>query len=208
MIEKIILRKEVKKVLLDLMFKGKIIPGQRISLPDIANKLEVSVTPVREALTQLTESGVVVYIPNRGFFVSELEEKEIKDVYQIIIALEALAIRNTNYSAKHIEKLKKIQALFLASKTNVARLKYDLKFHDTLIEGQDNQVLKKIIEDTRLRIFFYELEYMKKSEMRPKSDDSHDKIIKYLETGQTDLAIDELTANWILSVENIFNASI
>ena len=204
MIEKVILRKEVKKVLLDLMFKGKIVPGQRISLPEISNKLEVSVTPVREALTQLTESGVVVYIPNRGFFVSELEEKEIKDVYQIIIALETLAMRNTNYSAKHIEKLKKVQSLFLASKTNVARLKYDLKFHDTLIEGQDNQVLKKIIEDTRLRIFFYELEYMKKSEMYSKSDDSHDKIIKYLETGQMDLAINELTSNWILSVENIF----
>lgn len=203
MIKKVTLRKEVKKTLLDLMFKGEIKPGHRISLPTIANKLEVSVTPVREALTQLTESQVLTYIPNRGFFVTELKEKDFKDIYEIIITLESLAVANTVYTESHIQKLKKIQSSFIEAKNNIERLRHDLQFHDALIELYDNNLLKKIIDDTRIRIFFFELEYMKVNEKRPKSDHSHNKIINYLEKGKKQEAVEELSINWILSVKDI-----
>ncbi len=203
MIKQITLRKEVKKILLELMFKGEIKPGHRISLPSIAEKLQVSVTPVREALTQLTESQIITYIPNRGFFVSELKEKDFRDIYDIIITLESLAVMKTKYSQKHIRKLEKIQNAFISAKNNYDRLRFDLKFHDSLIEACENDLLKKIIDDTRIRIFFFELEYMKIHEKRIESDHSHDKIIKYLKNDRKQEALKELAHNWVLSVKDI-----
>ena len=72
MIQKYIFRDAIKDVLLNFMLENSIKPGERISLAAIAKKLDVSVTPIREALTQLSETGIVTYKANRGFFVTEL----------------------------------------------------------------------------------------------------------------------------------------
>ena len=93
MIIKHILRNQVKEILLDQMIKGKVKPGKRISLPSFAEELSVSVTPIREALTQLTESGIITYISNRGFFVTDLNEKEASEIYEVISLLEGQAIK-------------------------------------------------------------------------------------------------------------------
>ena len=68
MLKKIIFKNEVKEILLGHILQGNVNPGERISLPKVASELEVSVTPIREALTQLSETGIVNYIANRGFF--------------------------------------------------------------------------------------------------------------------------------------------
>jgi len=72
MIQKNIFRNAIKDILLNFMLENKAKPGERISLAALAKELDVSVTPIREALTQLAETGIVTYKANKGFYVTEL----------------------------------------------------------------------------------------------------------------------------------------
>src|SRR5680860_1329108 len=72
MSDKTNVRDKVREHLLEQMQEGNLEAGQSISLAALARKLKVSVTPVREALTQLQQSQIVQAIPNRGFSIAKV----------------------------------------------------------------------------------------------------------------------------------------
>jgi DNA-binding GntR family transcriptional regulator len=205
MIQKITFRDQVKKELLSLMFAGEIEPGQRISLADIARKLEVSVTPVREALTQLTETRIVNYIANRGFIVSDLNEVEAIELYDAIALIESSLLSTSIFSSSIIEDLEAFQQKFYAAKSKIERVFFDMEFHKTLVGSATNGLLKKIIEDMRIRIFFYELEYMSMGALKVNSDECHERIIAHLKSGELHAAMEVLRSNWRMSIDNILS---
>ena len=96
MISKIIFRDQVREHLLGQMKKGELQEGQTINLAALARELKVSVTPIREALSQLQQSRIITAIPNRGFIISELSQSEAKDLYDLVAELETLALENSN----------------------------------------------------------------------------------------------------------------
>lgn len=67
-------------------------PGDRIGLVEIAERLGVSLTPLREALTRLKEEGFVLHRPNRGYFVAEATLQEAKELLEMRQALECYAL--------------------------------------------------------------------------------------------------------------------
>ncbi|MBI1266273.1 MAG: GntR family transcriptional regulator [Cryomorphaceae bacterium] len=203
MIQKITFRDQVKEELLGAMFSGEIEPGARISLVDIARKLDVSVTPVREALTQLTETRIVNYIPNRGFVVSDLNENEALDLYEAISLIESALLLTCQFDTQAIIGLEISQKSFLNAKSKTERVHSDMMFHKTLIGPAKNNLLKKIIEDVRIRVFFYELEYMSLDDLKVNSDESHDQIISFLKEGNLTEASAVLRLNWKLSIDRI-----
>ena len=87
------LQSTVRAYLLARIRAGALEPGDRISLPTVARKLELSVTPVRETLTRLGYSGVVAYRERRGFFIEELSAAEAHRLYHTVVALETEALR-------------------------------------------------------------------------------------------------------------------
>jgi DNA-binding GntR family transcriptional regulator len=195
-------RKEIKEILIEAMLQGEIEPGIRISLPELAKKLEVSVTPIREALTQLTEIGIVTYIPNRGFFVTELTKNEASDIFEVITILECKAIEKAAYSDEQLIELRKINRAFEQTTEPTQKLKLDMEFHQKLIESYSNVYLKKIIEDIRTRIFMYELHFMVTQPIQT-SAQMHNNILDALENGNRPKAMEILHANWSLSIQNI-----
>lgn len=195
-------RKQIKDILLELMVQGHIEPGVSMSLPKLSKELGVSVTPIREALTQLTETGMVTYIPNRGFFVAELNQKDAKEIYETISILESEAIKQSHNSKTQIHELKTINDLFNQSMNPLNKLQMDMKFHQKLIENYTNSYVQKLIEDIRMRIIIYEHQFM---DLQP-IDDSfqmHQQIITALEQNDKLTAIDTLKRNWELSINTI-----
>ncbi len=71
---------------------GRIDPGARLMIEPIAARLEMSPMPVRDALQKLVEVGLVEQTPHRGARVTELTIADLRDVYEVRIALESLAI--------------------------------------------------------------------------------------------------------------------
>lgn len=203
MIKKVTYRDEVKRSLLEAMFKGEICPGQRISLPKIAGELEVSVTPVREALTQLAEARIVTYVPNRGFIVTELSIDEVLELYEVITLLETSALLSAAFTERDITKLEKVQQQFTLAKNKEKRVFYDMRFHQLLIDPSANSLIKKLIDDLRIRVFFYELEYMLLDEKKQVSEGSHELIIENIKKGKMAEAASALRENWALSISTI-----
>lgn len=83
------------------ILKGELPPGFQAPEPDIANRLGMSRTPVREALIRLEADGLVGLVPRRGAKVLPICSRDICEIYQILSALEALAVRSA--AGKKIE---------------------------------------------------------------------------------------------------------
>ena len=122
MITKISYRDQVREYLQNQMLLGNLDAGQTLSLAGLARELNVSVTPIREALTQLEQAKIIGSIPNRGFVILNIDTSEAKNVYELIATLEALAIENSAFSVSAVKELKSAQMKFTGAKTSVERV--------------------------------------------------------------------------------------
>jgi len=95
MIMKVNLRTQVRDHLLSEMIKGKLKIGKTLNLAALSRELNISVTPIREALTQLQQANIIKAIPNRGFIIAPLDVKEAEDLYSLVASLEVMAIENS-----------------------------------------------------------------------------------------------------------------
>jgi len=87
------LRDRVEKELRDAILSGIFRPGQKLVESDIAEQLDVSRAPVREALTALERDGLVIDIFRRGYFVAEFTEEDIEEIYSLRLILEIGGLR-------------------------------------------------------------------------------------------------------------------
>ena len=87
------LRDVVFNTLREAILKGELKPGERLMELQLASKLGVSRTPIREAIRMLEQEGLAVTIPRRGAEVARMTEKDMEDVLQIRAALDELAVQ-------------------------------------------------------------------------------------------------------------------
>ena len=102
------LRDVVFNTLRQAILRGELKPGERLMEIQLANKLGVSRTPIREAIRKLELEGLVLMIPRKGAEVAEITEKSLKDVLEVRRALEELAVEIAceKMTAEQIEELK------------------------------------------------------------------------------------------------------
>lgn len=130
----------------DLMLNYELVPGQRLVFVDLAKRLNVSRTPVNNALSILAQEGYLDFVPNQGYSVRRLKRKEAEELYQIREVLEVgfivQAIRNMN--DKSLEKLRSCKEAYenLIS-LHVTRKMFiiDTEFHLAIMEMTGNDLL-------------------------------------------------------------------
>src|SRR3989475_13333771 len=76
----------------NLILCNEYMPGQKLHHQHLSERLGVSRTPVREALTRLVQEGYVTFLPNRGFTCKEIRLQEAEELYDLREALEAFAV--------------------------------------------------------------------------------------------------------------------
>ena len=89
------LRDEVKDHLLLQIQTGQLIVGKTINLAALSRDMGISVTPIREALSQSEQAQVLQAVPNRGFIVARLSQHEVKNLIEIVAQLEVMALENS-----------------------------------------------------------------------------------------------------------------
>ena len=130
------------------IIKDEIKPGEKIIESQIAREMGVSRSPLREAIQKLEKENILVVIPYKGIYVNMLGKKEIEDIYNLRIMLEAYAIK------KIIEKKDKKILQILSKKAKDLKntvkkgqieclSQKDMEFHRTICLFADN---KKLIE--------------------------------------------------------------
>jgi DNA-binding GntR family transcriptional regulator len=147
---------------------GALAPGQKIIEADLANKLQVSRVPVREALKILEAQGIVVGRPHRGVRVVEFDRTKIAQVYEIRLFLEKIAIRDARAKAANMPKLlANLGVIIDRMEHHLARsdllgvMKADMDFHHEICLASENEIVI-ILWETLARhmmiIFEHELE--------------------------------------------------
>lgn len=102
----------VYQILRDSILTQVFKPGERLNVPDLAKKLDVSITPVKEAITRLTAEGLIAVQPRSGTFVTELTPDYIAETFELRIALECFAAEKAmrKLTVEHIEQLREMVA--------------------------------------------------------------------------------------------------
>ena len=160
------LRDVVFNTLRQAILRGEMEPGERLMEIQLADKLGVSRTPIREAIRKLELEGLVIMIPRKGAEVAHITEKDMRDVLEVRAALEELAatLACRNVTPERIEELKMANERFdaaIISKDVVAIVDADVNFHDIIYAMTDNQRLIQIINNLREQMYRYRLEYVK-----------------------------------------------
>ena len=111
------LRDVVFNTLRQASLRGEMEPGERLMEIQLADKLGVSRTPIREAIRKLELEGLVIMIPRKGAEVAHITEKDMRDVLEVRAALEELAatLACRNVTPERIEELKMANKRFEAA---------------------------------------------------------------------------------------------
>lgn len=168
------LRDVVFNTLREAILKGELKPGERLMELQLAAKLGVSRTPIREAIRMLEQEGLAVTIPRKGAEVARMTEKDMEDVLQIRDALDELAasIACEQISEEELAELRHTMHEFEEStKTgDVKRIaEADVRFHDIIYHATRNVKLENMLNNLREQMYRYRVEYLRMKEF-PNSD--------------------------------------
>ena len=136
---RIVLRDQVKTILLERILSGDYAPGDRLVETRIAQELGTSQAPVREALRELELLRFLESAPFRGTWVREVSDAELIEVFPIRAALEEVAARE---AAKRLDGdvaalEAEIDAMAKAEDV-VAQAEHDTRFHELIVEASGN----------------------------------------------------------------------
>ena len=191
------LRDVVFNTLRQAILRGELKPGERLMEIQLANKLGVSRTPIREAIRKLELEGLVLMIPRKGAEVAEITEKNMRDVLEVRKALEELAVQLAceKITAEEIEEMKKAAEEFrmiLKNKDITEIAEADVRFHDIIYMATDNQKLILLLNNLREQMYRYRVEYLKREEAHPQLIAEHAAIIEYISKGEKKAATDAM----------------
>lgn len=179
------LRDVVFNTLREAILKGDLQPGERLMELQLAAKLGVSRTPIREAIRMLEQEGLAVTIPRKGAEVAKMTEKDMEDVLQIRDVLDELAasIACEKISGEQLEELRQTMHEFEESiKTGgIKRIaEVDVRFHDIIYQSTGNPKLVSILSNLREQMYRYRVEYLKDQKNYPVLVREHSEIVKGL----------------------------
>lgn len=135
-----------------MLFYNEITPGQKIKYQDLADRMEVSITPVIHALKWLEFKGIVRHEPNKGYYVNEVSLQEIREIYETRLALEVAILPQTmaNLDESGIQRLQTSLGAFedkVKKSDYYGRLMTDMKFHYTLASLSQCRIQLKMLEE-------------------------------------------------------------
>ena len=177
------LRDVVFMSLREAILKGDLKPGERLLELQLADKLGVSRTPIREAIRMLEQEGLAVTIPRRGAEVAKMTLKDMEDVLEIREALDELAVKIAcvKISEEQFDVLIEKKLAFEAS-TQPREVKKiaeaDVCFHDVIYEATGNPKLVSMLNHLREQVYRYRVEYIKNAKNHPVLIAEHEAIVE------------------------------
>ena len=177
------LRDVVFNTLRQAILKGELKPGERLMEIQLAERLGVSRTPIREAIRKLELEGLVLMIPRKGAEVAKISARSLRDVLEVRRALEELAIELAcqRMSEEDVGNLQKAQEDFkkaIAEGDAMKIAETDEHYHDVIYEGTQNAKLIQMLNNLREQMYRYRLEYIKDEDKRKILVLEHEKILK------------------------------
>lgn len=192
-----ILREDVRKWVLDAICRGTLAPETALGEVELAKQLNISRTPLREALVALERDGLVESKPGKGFVVAPLVVSEMAELYPLIGNLEAFAMRSvTSFSSKKIEKLRQLNEKLGGAKSVARALTLDEKWHSLLLCSSNNRKVLELIERQKTQVRRLEFAFTRIFDNVEASMRDHSAVLDYLESGGIEMAAQRLEEHW------------
>ena len=141
----------------NLILCNEIMPGQKLHHQRLSERLGVSRTPIREALTRLVQEGYVSFLPNRGFTCKEIGMQEAEELYELREALEAFAVEKaiatlTDAALRQLRDKMHAYGRDVQNRFTRERLVYDQDVHLTIAQLTGNETLRNTLNHVFERI--------------------------------------------------------
>jgi DNA-binding GntR family transcriptional regulator len=198
-----VLSDEIYEMIKTMIFDHEIAPGSRVNIDALSARLEVSQTPVREALARLESDGLIAKEPLKGYKATELLSiKELNDLFQFRLLIEPWAaeqaaklIDNTGKTALKAEMQSAKTALKFAGENQFQALsEHDSRFHTLISSISGNQTVADFYDRTHCHLHLFRL-YMANKLHRidgeSRADFVQDLFEQYYQSGSGQLAIKE-----------------
>lgn len=179
---------------------GELKPGERVRQEEIAERLGISLAPVREALAVLEQEGQLTYRPRRGYFVTELDLDDLDEIYGLRRLVEGRAARGAlpqlDADARERIALAAQDCEAAVARGDVtAELEANRRFHFAVLEAPDQihtmRVVRLLWDSTET----YRALYYNDPADRVDSLEAHARIIDALHAGDADHLVAELDAH-------------
>ena len=169
----------------DLIVSGEVKGGELLTEKKIGEKLNMSRTPVKRALTRLEQEGYVKSVDGVGNIVRELSVKDLADIYELRIALEKIAIKSSinNVSDLEICSLEKDLKDILEKKQNLESIsseyltRKDEEIHMLILANSTNDYIKGIYSNIKSQIDRYQQEAYTLTDTTVESTEYHLEIL-------------------------------
>jgi DNA-binding GntR family transcriptional regulator len=190
---------------------GRSGPGTMYSVPSLASELGVSTTPVREALLELSNRGMIVPMRNRGFKVRASSLEDLEHLFEMRELLERFAVVNVaKRRLKDPEELKKLAdavAAAVKARDVGSYLEADRAFHEALVARADNPRLTKMVMGLRDEMRLFGIDTADGEERQRASVKEHYELINLAVKGETK-AIASLITSHIMDWQPLFRKAL
>lgn len=205
MITRVPLRDEAYRRLLEHISRGDLPPGSRVKDTEMASRLGVSRTPIREALLRLAREGVLDADMGRGFSVRRLDEAEMRETGAILSSLEGLALElSAEVPAERLAQLGTIDRELAGVRGDPERcIDLDEQWHRTLLQGCPNARLLSLISTLWQVPRRYMRAYLRDAGRLSLSTQHHAGIIEALRRSDRETAARRFSHHWHRGIEEL-----
>lgn len=148
---------KIIQTLAEEIISGALAPGYKLEEKSLAERFQVSRTPVREALREMGSRGLIEVIPRRGAMVANIGLAQLSDLLEAECELEALcaqlsAQRMSVVEKKQLERLHEQTETLVAAKNQADYLELNRKFHVLICAGTHNKTIADMVGGLRDRL--------------------------------------------------------
>lgn len=197
-----------------LIINGTFAPGKKLKIKDLKQLLQVGTSPIREALSRLTSSGLIETEDNKGFRVTKISEADIRDIYHTFLSIELLALTQAMERGDDSWKASIVAALYSLSliehnqQTTSQQLWVERNyiFHLALISGCNSPALLRIRADMYRRFDRYcQMSFNILHTTLEHNHEEHKQLADAILNGDVDTATTLMTQHLLGSLEKVIS---
>jgi DNA-binding GntR family transcriptional regulator len=181
----------------EMIFSGGLAQGERIVLEKMSDQLNLSITPLREALNKLSQEDLIRVTPRSSYEVTSLNVEDIKDILDIRDMLETFALMTAgeNLARFKVDAFRGIFAKLKATQNYRKFIEADTQFHESIINMSQNRKLWKLFTYIHSAQRILMVPSARIPGRIDKAIEEHLQILNAIERKDTDLAVKRLSAH-------------
>lgn len=196
----------LRKALEDEIVTGRLAPGTRLDEVSLANRFAVSRTPIREALNQLSTSGLIEMRPRRGAIVTPVTTEDLVEMFETMAEMEAVCGRLATRRMSEDERRDLVavhEACRGAAESGDMELYYEhnVRFHRAIYIGSHNRFLASEVRRLRRRLRAYRRLQLRVRGRVAGSFGEHETVVEAILAGDEKRAEDALRAHVMIQGE-------